>query len=103
MINHAAKIGTARPVEWCQADAMQLPFADESFDVVVCEFGAMFFPDKPNAFSEAKRVLRDGGTFIFSVWDRIDENEFSDVITNALAAMFPEDPPRFLARTPHGH
>jgi ubiquinone/menaquinone biosynthesis C-methylase UbiE len=103
MIDHAARIGTPRGVEWCQADAMQLPFPDESFDVVVCQFGAMFFPDKPNAFSEARRVLRNGGMFIFSVWDRIEENEFADVITNALAKMFPEDPPRFLARTPHGH
>jgi SAM-dependent methyltransferase len=103
MIEHAASIGTTHPVEWCQGDAMNLPFPDESFDVVVCQFGAMFFPDKPKAFSEAKRVLRDGGTFIFSVWDKIEENEFSDVITNALATLFPEDPPRFLARTPHGY
>jgi SAM-dependent methyltransferase len=103
MIEHAAKIGTSRPVEWRQADAMNLPFPNGSIDAVVCEFGAMFFPDKPKAFSEAKRVLRDGGMFIFSVWDRIEENEFADVITNALETLFPEDPPRFLARTPHGY
>jgi SAM-dependent methyltransferase len=66
-------------------------------------FGAMFFPDKAAAFAEARRVLRPGGVFLFNVWDRIEENEFADVATQALAAMFPEDPPRFMARTPHGY
>jgi SAM-dependent methyltransferase len=63
----------------------------------------MFFPDKPKAFAEARRVLRAGGVFLFSVWDRIEENEFADVVTNAVASMFPDDPPQFLRRTPHGY
>jgi hypothetical protein len=63
----------------------------------------MFFPDKGKAYSEAKRVLRPGGLFMFSVWDRIEENDFADVITRALEAPFPDDPPRFLARVPHGY
>ena len=63
----------------------------------------MFFPDKAKAFSEARRVLKQGGTFIFNVWDRISENEFADTVTRALEAVFPDDPPRFLARTPHGY
>ncbi len=103
MIDRATAVGTSRPVEWRQADAMQLPFPDESFDVVVCQFGAMFFPDKPKAFSEAKRVLRPGGTFIFNVWDTIDQNEFAEAVTFALQQMFPDDPPRFMVRTPHGY
>lgn len=103
MIDRATSVGTNRPVEWRQADAMQLPFPDETFDVVVCQFGAMFFPEKPKAFSEAKRVLRSGGTFIFNVWDAIDQNEFAETVTFALQQMFPEDPPRFMARTPHGY
>ena len=103
MLDHAASVGTARPVEWRQADAMQLPFPDESFDVVVCQFGVMFFPDRPRAYSEAKRVLRPGGAFIFSVWDRIEDNEFADIITQALASWSPGNPPAFLARTPHGY
>src|ERR1035437_2336245 len=103
MLDRAAAIGTSRPVEWRLADATQLPFPDESFDVVVCQFGAMFFPDKPKAYSEAKRVLRSGGTFIFNVWDTIDQNEFAETIMFALEEMFPADPPRFMARIPHGY
>jgi SAM-dependent methyltransferase len=103
MLAKAAALGAARPVEWRQADAMDLPFGDGEFDAVACQFGAMFFPDRGKAFSEARRVLRPGGVFLFSVWDRIEENEFADVITRALASLFPDDPPRFLARTPHGY
>src|SRR3954470_21556682 len=99
MLQEARERGTAHPVEWRQADAMQLPFDDASFDAVVCQFGAMFFPDKRKAFAEALRVLRPGGAFHFNVWDRIEDNEFADLVTQAMAAMFPRDPPRFLART----
>jgi SAM-dependent methyltransferase len=103
MLNEASAIGTARQVEWRQADAMQLPFADATFDAVICQFGVMFFPDKPKAFSEARRVLRPGGVFIFSVWDRLNQNEFADTISTAVESAFPDDPPRFLARTPYGY
>jgi ubiquinone/menaquinone biosynthesis C-methylase UbiE len=103
MLDCAATVGTQRPVRWQQADAMHLPVDDASFDVVACQFGAMFFPDKPRAFSEARRVLRHGGALVFSVWDRIEENEFTDVVVAALASLFPGDPPRFMSRTPHGY
>ena len=103
MLDQAAAVGTSRPVEWRQADAMKLPFADGAFDAVVCQFGVMFFPEKPKAFAEARRVLSKGGVFIFNVWDRIEENEFADTVTTALASVFPQDPPRFMARTPHGY
>lgn len=103
MLDIAAGVGTNRPVEWREADAMQLPFADGQFDVVVCQFGAMFFPDKPKAFAEARRVLAEGGALLFNVWDRIAENEFADVVTATLESLFPDDPPRFMARTPHGY
>jgi ubiquinone/menaquinone biosynthesis C-methylase UbiE len=93
----------ATRIEWKQADALQLPFEAESFDIVACQFGAMFFPDKVQGYREARRVLKPGGRFLFNVWDRISDNEFADVITQALAELFPEDPPRFLARTPHGY
>ena len=103
MLAEAKAIGTARDVTWRQADAMRLPFDDAAFDAVVCKFGVMFFPDKIEAFREARRVLAPGGALAFSVWDRIEENEFADVVTQALATRFPDDPPRFLARTPHGY
>ena len=103
MLDEAAARGTSRPVEWRQADAMQLPFVEGSFDVVVCQFGAMFFPDKAAAFAEARRVLRSGGAFVFNVWDRLAENEIPDIVTSALESVFPGDPPRFMARVPHGY
>lgn len=103
MLDRAAAVGTSRPVIWQQADAQQLPFEDGSFDLVICQFGAMFFPDRPKAFAEARRVLTRGGSLLFSVWDRIESNDFANVVTSALAKRFAENPPMFLARTPHGH
>ncbi len=103
MLDHAAAAGTVRPVEWRQADAMKLPFADGAFDVVVCQFGVMFFPDKAAAYREARRVLAPGGSFVFNVWDTIELNELADVVTKALALEFPSDPPHFMARVPHGY
>lgn len=90
-------------ITWRQADALALPFEDAAFDVVCCQFGAMFFPDRVAAYRDAKRVLKPGGHFLFNVWDRIEENVFANDVTNALAKVFPSDPPRFLARTPHGY
>src|SRR5262249_14724615 len=90
-------------IEWKPADALALPVENQSFDVVACQFGVMFFPDKVQGYLEAWRVLKPGGRFLFNVWDRISENEFADTVAEALAAVFPHDPPRFLARTPHGY
>ncbi|MGE3996221.1 MAG: class I SAM-dependent methyltransferase [Variibacter sp.] len=90
-------------IHWHLADALALPFENAAFDLVCCQFGAMFFPDRTAAYREAKRVLKPGGHFLFSVWDRIEENVFADDVTQALARIFPNDPPRFLARTPHGY
>src|SRR5438132_1086356 len=103
MLDQAIATGTSRPVEWRQADAMQLPFADGAFDAVVWQFGAMFFPDQPKAFAERRRGTPPQGGLLFNVWDRIEENEFAHAVTEAMKGVFPEDPPRFLARTPHGY
>jgi len=104
MLDYAAsRQGSDSRLTWRQADAMALPFDDATFDLVCCQFGAMFFPDRSAAYREAKRVLKPGGHFLFSVWDRIEDNVFADDVTNALAELFPDDPPRFLARTPHGY
>src|SRR5262249_33985131 len=99
-----ARISLPDPrIEWRQADALALPFEDASFDVVACQFGVMFFPDRVNGYAEARRVLTPGGRLFFNVWDRIEDNEFSDIVSQALAESFPSNPPRFLARTPHGY
>lgn len=104
MLDYAAARQTRDDrITWRQADAQALPFDDGGFDVVACQFGVMFFPDKVKAYREARRVLRLGGHFFFNVWDRISENEFADVVTQALAALFPKDSPRFMARIPHGY
>jgi ubiquinone/menaquinone biosynthesis C-methylase UbiE len=103
MLDYATRQCRDGRIEWREADALALPFEDQRFDVAACQFGVMFFPDKVQAYKEARRVLKPGGRFFFSVWDRISENEFADVVTDALAAVFPHDPPRFMARTPHGY
>ena len=104
MLDHAAtRQGSDNRVEWRQADALDLPFDGNSFDAVICQYGVMFYPDRVKGYAEARRVLKPGGRYIFSVWDHIAENEFADVVTAAAAEVFPDDPPRFLARTPHGY
>ncbi|WP_338032149.1 class I SAM-dependent methyltransferase [Deinococcus deserti] len=103
MLDQAALAGTERPVEWKQADAQHLPFPDASFDVVVCQFGVMFFPEKARAFAEVRRVLRPHGEFVFNVWDRIEENEFPQTIVQAISTLLPEDLLPFITRIPYGY
>ena len=103
MLDHAARLPLARAVEWRQADAMKLPFADASFDAVVCQFGAMFFPDRAIAYAEARRVLAPGGTLLFNVWDRIETNEVADYVQRGVEAVFGADAPRFLPDVPYAY
>ena len=104
MLDYASqRLADDRRVTWRQADALALPFADAGFDAVVCQFGAMFFPDRVRGYREARRVMRRTGRFLFNVWDRIGKNAFADAVTDSLIPFQPQDPPRFLARTPHGY
>ncbi len=103
MLDQAAQIPIARPVQWHQADAMQLTFPESAFDAVLCQFGVMFFQDKARAFGEVRRVLKEGGIWLFNSWDCIEQNEFAQLVSIALAKLFPENPIRFMARTPHGY
>ena len=81
-------------VRWQQADAQALPFDDAAFDAVVCQFGVMFFPDKQAGYREALRVLKPGGRFLFNVWDSLDRNEVSRIVSEAAGKAFPNDPPQ---------
>ena len=104
MLDHAtSRQGPDGRITWQQADALDLPFDKATFDAVLCQFGVMFFPDRVAGYAEARRVLKPGGSLIFNVWDKIETNEFADVVTQAAATVFPDDPPRFIARTPHGY
>ena len=89
-------------VEFRAADALALPFPDASFDVVVCQFGVMFYPDKNKSYREARRVLTDRGRYLFSVFDAFAFNPSQRVIDEFLASIFPADPPQFL-RIPCGY
>jgi ubiquinone/menaquinone biosynthesis C-methylase UbiE len=106
---NAAMVDAARSrlasdrVAWQVADAMDLPFEAETFDVVACQFGVMFFPDKVAGYAETARVLRPDGTFALNVWDRIETSPVAAVVTDALDAAAPGESLDFLRRTPHGH
>lgn len=103
MLDVAATKLQAPNVRWQQVDAQNLPFEDASFDAVVCQFGVMFFPDKVGAYREALRVLKPGGRFLFSVWGSLDVNPVSEAVHEAVIALFPDDPPLFIAKIPFGY
>jgi len=103
MLDYAASQPGLQRVKWQPADAQALPFPDNSFDVVVCQFGAMFFPDRVKAYGEARRVLRPGGRLLFNVWDRIDTSPVMAAAVEALAERYPQQKSWFLERTPCGY
>lgn len=100
--NAAAKFAKGEAVEWRQADACSLPFADRLFDAVVCQFGIMFVPDKALAAREAQRVLKPGGIFLFNVWDAMEHNELGRIAHETIASYFDKDPPAFY-QVPYGY
>ena len=103
MLDVAAQRVTARNVHFVAADAQDLPFEDRSFDLVVCQFGAMFFPDRVRGHSEARRVLRNGGHYLLAIWDRIERNRLTDVSQQTLIEAFPDDPPLFMREGPFSY
>ncbi len=93
MLDYArSKLGDRKDIEWREADAVKLPFRDGEFGAVVCAFGIMYVPDKKAAFLEARRVLKEGGTLLFNVWDRIEENPHAAVNAQVVEGLFPGDP-----------
>jgi SAM-dependent methyltransferase len=102
MVAYARSAVPAAGIEWRQADAQALPFPDESFDALLCQFGFMFLPDKGLGFREARRVLAPGGVLLGNVWAPLDENPAARVVAETVAELFPADPPRFF-ETPYGY
>jgi len=92
-----AKFRSGERVEFQQADAMALPFADGSFDTVVCQFGVMFFPDKDLSFREVYRVLTRGGRYLFNIWDSHRYNACGRIVHETAGRFFPVDPPQFMS------
>jgi ubiquinone/menaquinone biosynthesis C-methylase UbiE len=88
---------------WRQADAMRLPFDDAEFDLIACQFGVMFLPDKPVAFAEARRLLQPGGTFMFNTWSVLESHTFERALVETLARLFPQDPPDFMTSVVHSY
>ena len=95
-------VGTAASVGWSRANLCKLQFGDGDFDAVVCQFGLMFAADKLAAVREARRVLRPGGSFLITTWAPLDRNPIVGLAHRTLGAVFPEDPPQYLARAPFG-
>jgi len=89
--------------EWGQADALALPFDDDRFDLVTCQFGVMFFPDKPAVFAEVRRVLVPGGALLLSTWGNVGTHGFAAALVAGIERAFPDDPPTFMATVPHGY
>ena len=94
MVHAAQRLGAGARVEWRQADATALPFDDRSFDVVVCQFGLMFYPDKARGVREAFRVLRAGGHYVFNVWGKLEDNLVPRITHETVASFFEADPPQ---------
>jgi SAM-dependent methyltransferase len=89
-------------IDWRVADAAALPFKDATFGVVVSQLGVMFVPDKPKLFSEARRVLEEGGTLLFNCWDRLELNPHASTASEVMQELFPGDPDMDFAKVPYG-
>ena len=96
------KFQASERISFLPADATDLPFPDNAFDAVVCQFGVMFFPDKAKSFQSVRRVLASKGRYIFSVWDAHRYNPFGRVVYDTVASLFPDDPPQF-HKVPFGY
>lgn len=103
MLAIAATRSVLKHVTFQPADAQMLPFDDARFDAVICQFGVMFFPDRIAAAREARRVLKPDGVYLFSTWNGLDANPVSELLSETVAALFPDSPPSFYARVPFGY
>ena len=103
MLKAAAQRLASDRVSFQPANAQDLPFDDESFDLVVCQFGVMFFPEKVRANEEAHRVLRSNAHYLLVTFDRLELNPVPKAAGDAVAALFPDDPPAYMERGPFSY
>jgi ubiquinone/menaquinone biosynthesis C-methylase UbiE len=96
------KTGSAENLTYQQADATALPFDENTFDLIVSQFGIMFVPDKDIAYREALRVLSPGGSLLFNVWGSFNTNRYAQIAYETVATFFKSDPPQFL-KLPFGY
>jgi ubiquinone/menaquinone biosynthesis C-methylase UbiE len=95
MIKTAKEIVKDDKIKWMPADAMELPFDDDSFDLVVMQFGIMFFPDKEKGLKEAYRVLRYGGKIIYNTWNKVETIKAIHEGRVVIESYFGGNPPKF--------
>ena len=95
MLDVAKGIIRSDKVKWNVVDACEIPYKDNTFDLYIRQFGIMFFPDKQKAMAEAYRVLKPGGTIMFSTWDKIENSTLAKITNDVITDLFPDDPPNF--------
>lgn len=103
MLEFAAGRLSSGHVSFEPADAHDLPFADASFDLVVCQFGVMFFQDKVRAGKAVRRVLQPGGHYVLVTFDDLERNPVPNAAGKAVASLFPDDPPAYMQRGPFSY
>lgn len=82
-------------IKWRPADMQELPFAADSFDLALCQYGLMFVPDKAKAIREVARVLKKGSVFHFNTWDKIENNGIPRISRQIVTEFFNGTPPNF--------
>jgi ubiquinone/menaquinone biosynthesis C-methylase UbiE len=103
MLNVAKNIIPGTHVKWMVVDAQELPFDENTFDHIICQFGVMFFPDKKKGFDEAYRVLQTNGRFLFNVWDSLEMNPRSAIIKQIMQEIMGDEAPDFLSKGPYSY
>lgn len=101
MIEVARNIVKDPKIKWMVADAQELPFSDDTFDHIICQFGVMFFPDKLKAFKEAYRTLQTGGRFLFNTWGSLDVNPRPAIIRDVMEKIMGDGAPDFMTKGPY--
>ena len=100
MLEFAARTLTSEHVSFQPADAQNLPFSDNSFDLVLCQFGVMFFPNNIRANQQARRVLRPNGQYLLVTFNRLELNPVPKAAQDAVSALLAQEPFHYMERGP---